>query len=120
MTINMLGRILICAALVGAAQAGDAPVQPATDTANAQPADQANVAKQDQPFEPPPGFRKRTIKGEEYFCKKEVILGSRFPKEICLTRDGIKELEERGELMREEMRQNATKCGSAVGACYTT
>ncbi|HEY4368774.1 MAG TPA: hypothetical protein VGN07_16185 [Steroidobacteraceae bacterium] len=61
-------------------------------------------------FKVPPGYKAREKDGTTLYCRKEVILGSRFPKEMCLTVAQLKDIEERGANQRMEMARGRN-CG---------
>jgi len=91
------------------------PAQRAAQPANAvTPA--ALAAEKTDKFKVPPGYRPRKKDGETYYCKKETILGSRFPQEFCFTSAQLKELEANSAAQRREM-QKGQLCGSATSIC---
>ncbi|MEZ5498307.1 MAG: hypothetical protein R3E77_02635 [Steroidobacteraceae bacterium] len=104
------------------AHTADAPT-PAVSPAEPTPGESqsATVASaqpaQEKPFKVPAGYKVRHIKGEVVYCKEVVNLGSRFGKQVCLSRDALEELEEQGEQTRQELRQHASICGAAAGSC---
>lgn len=86
-----------------AAPAQAAPAPPATPTAAAAAVDTGNFAI-------PPGWRLRKVKGEMVYCKQEVVLGSRFPKLICMDLDRLKAYEANNAENRERMSQGNRIC----------
>ena len=63
------------------------------------------------PFRVPPGWRVKTLRGEELrYCRKEVTLGSRFAKEECLTRDQL-------ELKIKVDAENAARAAQSAQIC---
>ena len=63
------------------------------------------------PFRVPPGWRVKTLRGEELrYCRKEVKLGSRFAKEECLTRDQL-------ELKIKVDAENAARAAQSAQIC---
>jgi hypothetical protein len=103
------------------AEAAAKPAEPAaattsepavTDTATASVAPDPN-----EPFKPPAGYRLKRVKGNEVYCTKVVVLGSRFAKEDCRTEAQLRDLEQQKASMRGEMEQRNRVCsgGSACG-----
>src|SRR5262245_50234719 len=93
-----------CAANPGTPPASDAAAasSPAAQPAAAQPAAAQPAAAQPAAAQPatevdkvlahlPPGFKATRISGELFYCRKMVVLGSRFPKLLCLNEDQVKE-----------------------------
>jgi hypothetical protein len=93
--------------------AADQPAAPAqansTETTKA-------AAETDKPFKPPTGYRAKRVNGNQVYCTKVVVLGSRFPKEDCRTEAQLRDLEAQKESMRGEMDQRNKVC-SGAGAC---
>jgi hypothetical protein len=84
----------------------------ATETAAA-----AVATESSEPFKPPAGYRLKRVKGNEVYCTKIVVLGSRFAKEDCRTEAQLRDLEQQKASMRGEMEQRNRVCsgGSACG-----
>lgn len=83
----------------------------ATETTTA-----AAVAEEDQkPFKPPTGYRPKRVNGDQVYCTKVVVLGSRFPKEDCRTEAQLRDLEAQRASMRNEMNQKSHECTSSAG-----
>jgi hypothetical protein len=132
MRIGLMTALMVVAAMASA----DAPstpasakeAAPATSEAAAQPADtsatqvngdQATAAakvEEDKPFKPPAGYRAKRVDGQQVYCTKIVVLGSRFPKEDCRTEAQLRELELRKQEMRGDMEQRNRVCAGG-GAC---
>jgi hypothetical protein len=93
--------------------AADRPAAPAQ--ANSTEATKA-AADTDKPFKPPTGYRAKRVNGNQVYCTKIVVLGSRFPKEDCRTEAQLRDLEAQKESMRGEMDQKTKVC-SGAGAC---
>ena len=62
----------------------------------------------DKPFKPPAGYRAKRVNGDQVYCMKIVVLGSRFPKEDCRTEAQLRDLEAQRASMRNEMDQTIT------------
>jgi len=64
----------------------------------------------------PIGYKLVVKNGQELYCRKETILGSRFPQTICLDENGLKELEARGQSVRDDLTRSEGKCvGDSCG-----
>ena len=70
----------------------------------------------DKPFKPPTGYRAKRVNGNQVYCTKVVVLGSRFPKEDCRTEAQLRDLQAQKEALRGEMDQKNKVC-SGQGAC---
>lgn len=98
----------------------EAKAEQAADTAAAaKPDAQANTAtpaaEDDKPFKPPQGYKAKRVNGEQVYCTKVVVLGSRFPKEDCRTQAQLRDLEAQKASMRGGMDQSNRVCASAAG-----
>jgi len=121
-----LTAVLILACLAGCASQPQAPqtkvaaATPAPPAApvQAEPAQQA-AAQQgtNEAFKPPGGYRMKKRGAETVYCKKDTILGSRFPEEFCYTEQQLKEIAQRGEDQRLNKDKISGICGGATGAC---
>lgn len=103
-----------------AAQAAPTQTAPATQSEKVavNEATTASVATEEvKPFKPPPGYRPKRINGEQVYCARLVVLGSRFPKEDCRTESDLKELALRKEEMRRDVESSRSICASSNGAC---
>ena len=105
--------------------APNAKTEAAAEAAADQPAAQANSTEEatakaavedDKPFKPPSGYRAKRVNGNQVYCTKVVVLGSRFPKEDCRTEAQLRDLEAQKASMRGEMDQKKMVC-SGAGAC---
>ncbi|HKU12986.1 MAG TPA: hypothetical protein VJQ52_01250 [Steroidobacteraceae bacterium] len=70
-----------------------------------------------RPFKPPPGYKPKRLNGEQVYCAKLVVLGSRFPKEDCRTAADLRELELRKAEMRNDVERTRSICTSDNGGC---
>jgi len=57
------------------------------------------------------------VNGDQVYCTKVVVLGSRFPKEDCRTEAQLRDMEAQKASMRTEMGQKGAVCASSNGAC---
>ena len=104
----------------------DEPAAPTTTT-QAKPAEQATIATSEtQPaatakldtikaLRPPADYRAKRVNGEQVWCAKLVVLGSKFPKEDCRNEAQLRELIRTRESMRTDMEQRTRVCASAGG-----
>jgi hypothetical protein len=100
------------AAAEAAADQSSAPAQANSTEAT------AKAAEADKPFKPPTGYRAKRVNGNEVYCTKVTVLGSRFPKEDCRTEAQLRDLEAQKASMRGEMEQKNKLCSSSAGgAC---
>ena len=67
-------------------------------------------------FRVPAGYRKRDNDGLTVYCRKETILGSRFPQEFCFSQAQLEDLEANSAAQRREM-QRGQICGAKTGLC---
>ncbi len=130
-------RIVLTTALMAAAAIawGDEPSAPASqaeakteaaadavaDAAAAEKSAEQTTAlaqpeeKKDRVFKPPTGYRPKRVNGEQVYCTKVVVLGSRFPKEDCRTEAQLRDIEAQKAAMRGEMDQIKHVCTSSAG-----
>ena len=71
--------------------------------------------KKERVFKPPTGYRPKRVNGEQVYCTKVVVLGSRFPKEDCRTEAQLRDIEAQKASMRSEIDQIKHVCASAAG-----
>lgn len=98
-----------------AAQPTEATTEKAATPAPAAETTAAAVQDDDKPFKPPTGYRPKRVNGNEVYCTKVVVLGSRFPKEDCRTEAQLRDIEAQKASMRGEMDQHNHTCTSAAG-----
>jgi hypothetical protein len=75
----------------------------------------ANPGPSQVPFGLPPGFKPTRISGELFFCRKMVVLGSRFPRHLCLSEDQLKEYLARTEEMKRNKEEASHVCTTSAG-----
>lgn len=97
-----------------AAAAAPAAAAQAAAPAAAQPAEQASKV----PFDLPPGFKPTRISGELFYCRKMVVLGSRFPKQLCLNQDQLKEYLAKNEAMKRNKDEVSRLCTTKEGCSW--
>lgn len=61
-------------------------------------------------FKPPPGYRVKIKEWDVVYCRKEPVLGSRFPKEVCMTEPELKAHLAANEEMRRNKDQSSRVC----------
>jgi len=95
------------------------PAEPATTTTDSATAQTAAVADdKNVPLRPPAGYRPKRVNGQQVWCAKLVVLGSRFPKEDCRNEAELRELIRIRESMRTDMEQRLRTCASSAnGGC---
>lgn len=93
-----------------AAAAAPAPASaPAAEKA-AEPA--ATTATAGEKYDPPPGFKTKTRKGETVYCRSRAPLGTRIKSEECFTEAQIKEVERAMSTATEDIQQKGRMCTS--------
>ena len=75
------------------------PAAAATETATTAKAD----TKEEKRFKPPAGYKPKRVNGEQVYCQKTVILGSKFPKEDCRTEAQLRDMVRSRAAMREDL-----------------
>jgi hypothetical protein len=94
---------------------------PTTETATSDPAAAQTAAVAEDknvPLRPPAGYRPKRVNGEQVWCAKMVVLGSRFPKEDCRNEAELRELIRIRESMRTDMEQRLKTCTSQAGCSW--
>jgi hypothetical protein len=92
-----------------------------TETATSEtPAAQTAAVAEDKnvPLRPPQGYRPKRVNGQQVWCAKEVVLGSKFPKEDCRNEAELRELIRTRESMRTDMEQRLRTCTSVAGCSW--
>jgi len=119
MRLFMLGALVVlggCVANPGSPPTSDAAAAspPAASPAAAQPAAEASK----HAFNPPPEFKPTRINGELMYCRKMVVLGSRFPKMLCLNEDQLKEHMAGNEAMKRNKDEVSRLCTSKANCSW--
>jgi hypothetical protein len=121
--VTALGALALCLAAIPAA--AEEPVAAATDTAAAADtaaataaADTATIAKaaDDDALHLPPGFKPKKRGKYMLYCRKETVMGTRFPVEKCYDEAGIRELI-RAQIENQEQLDQMRRICSTAGAC---
>ena len=123
MRLFMLCSLIVmggCAANPGPSPRSDAAAalpQAAASAPAAAPSPAAQpAAKADKvPFGLPAGFKPTRIDGELFYCRTMVVLGSRFPKKLCLNQDQLKEYMAGNEAMKRNKDEVSHLCTSKAG-----
>jgi hypothetical protein len=106
-----------CAANPGPSAGSDA-VAASPPAAAPSPAAQPAAEASKVPFNLPPGFKPTRISGELFYCRKMVVLGSRFPKQLCLNEDQLKEHMAGNEAMKRNKDEVSRLCTSKDGCSW--
>jgi hypothetical protein len=110
---------VLCALIVMGGCVANPGSPPASDPAAASPpAAQPAAAVSKAPFDLPPGFKPTRISGELFYCRKMVVLGSRFPKQLCLNEDQLKEYMAGNEAMKRNKDEVSRLCTSHDGCAW--
>jgi hypothetical protein len=112
-----------CAANPGPSAGSDpaaASPQAAASASAAAPSSAAEPAAKVSKLPPdlPPGFKPTRISGELFYCRKMVVLGSRFPKQLCLNEDQLKEHIARQEAMKRNKDEVSRLCTTKEGCSW--
>jgi hypothetical protein len=95
------------------------PDATATAAAVASPAAAvADASKADGEFKAPAGYKARVENGATVYCRKVTVLGSRFPKDLCLTESQVRDLEATNDSIRRDKDQSSRVC--TAGGCGST
>ncbi len=89
--------------------AAGAEEPPAKSEAPQESAEAKPDAEATPEFKPPPGFRPRKRGETLVYCRKEAVLGTRFPAEKCYDRAGLRELK-RSEHEQRELLERIRAC----------
>jgi len=111
---------IVLAALVVSLSSGPAlaeePAAAATPAAAAVPAAEkaaepaATTSIAGEKYNPPPGFKTKTRKGETVYCRSRAPLGTRIKNEECFTEAQIKEVERAMSTATEDIQQKGRMC----------
>ena len=106
--------VLLALGASAVAQATE-PAAPAPAAANAKAQQPATT---DLPQEPPKTlkvpseFRRKVVKGEVVFCTTTTVIGSRFPKLLCVNEQGLRDMLDQREASQQELRRSQSICAS--------
>lgn len=73
--------------------------------------DKSEAPEKKPQFKPPSGYRAKIHGWDIVYCRKEAVLGSRFPKEICMNEAELKAYLAANEEMRRNKDQSSRVCG---------
>lgn len=96
--------------IVRAAEPEAEPAQAAADAAGPAGEAQRTAAAADQNYDPPPGFKTKTRKGETVYCRSRAPMGTRIKSEECFTKAEILEVERAMRVNRDDQAQRARMC----------
>ena len=110
---------VLCSLIVMGGCAANPGPAPGSDAAAASPQAAQPAAKASNlPIDLPPGFKPTRISGELFYCRKMVVLGSRFPKQLCLNEDQLKEHIEGNEAMKRNKDEVSRLCTTKDGCAW--
>jgi hypothetical protein len=105
--------------------AGCSSAPPASETMTASAADAAAPAStgaeapestgDKHEFKPPPGYKAKIDGWNIVYCRKMPVLGSRFPKQVCMTETELKEHMAANDTMKRDKDQVSRVCSQAAG-----
>jgi hypothetical protein len=100
-------RVLVLCSLLAMAGCAANPAPP--------PAAERSAEAGEAPFDLPPGFKPTRMNGDLFYCRKMVVLGSRFPKQLCLREEELKEHMARTEALKRDKDQISKVCSQTDG-----
>jgi len=114
LTLATMLAALVVSLSPGAALA-DEPAAAAAAPASAPAAEKAaepaaTTATAGEKYNPPPGFKTKTRKGETVYCRSRAPLGTRIKSEECFTEAQIKEVERAMATATEDIQQKGRMC----------
>ena len=98
------------AALAEEPAAAAAPAPAATPVAEKATEPAATTAAAGDEYNPPPGYKTKTRKGETVYCRSRAPLGTRIKSEECFTEAQIKEVERAMATSTEDIQQRGRMC----------
>lgn len=104
LTLRLAIVLILCMSFAAEAEEPVAKSEAPQTTAKAEP-----DAETTGELKPPPGFRPKKRGDGVVYCRKEIVLGSRFPAEKCYDQAGLRELR-LVELERTEMLERMKAC----------
>jgi hypothetical protein len=115
---NMRILILVTMAVLGGSAFADDKPEPAAErappaaaeTADTKGAQDAKPAEKKPEFKPPAGYKVKIHGWDIVYCRKTPVLGSRFPKEICMTEAELREHLAANDEMRRNKDQSSRVC----------
>lgn len=105
-TLRLAVALTLCVSFAVEAEEPTPKSEAPSTTAKAEP-----DAETTGELKPPPGFRPRKRGDVVVYCRKEIVLGSRFPAEKCYDQAGLRELR-LVELERTEMLERMKACSN--------
>lgn len=115
--LRTLLAISLCAIAQAAEPVASAPDAVAQPTAAAAPVANAPQAPS-KSLKVPSEYRRKVVKGEVVYCTTTTIVGSRFPKQLCVNEQGLRDLIEQREANQQDLRRSQSICagGNSCGA----
>ena len=115
MRILMLTALLVFAASPVLAEDESTQTEPAAATETAPPGNMEAADEKATEFKAPSGYKVKMRDDETVYCRKQSVLGSRFPEEYCFTQAQLEDLERRKRSIQQDTAQRQRMCttGSA-------
>jgi hypothetical protein len=107
-----VSAIFVALCYVAVARAADPPTKNRPSVSSAKESADLNSKS----LRVPAGYRRKIVKGEVKYCTRTTIIGSRFPKDICVDEQGLQALNEQREDDQQALRRQQSVCSTAA-AC---
>ena len=63
-----------------------------------------------RPFKPPAGYKLKRVNGEDFYCAKLYLDGSRLSTQVCRTEAELREIKRTNQSMRNELERRSHPC----------
>jgi hypothetical protein len=70
----------------------------------------AAKAAVEKPAKLPAGYKRKIVKGQEMFCTRTTVLGSRFQKDFCVDEAGLQALQDLQQSNQQDLRRAQSIC----------
>jgi hypothetical protein len=74
------------------------------------------ATEEEKPFKPPAGYKPKRINGDQVWCAKVHVLGTKFPKEDCRTEAQLRDMERTNRAMREDLNRGRACVGAGCAS----
>jgi hypothetical protein len=92
--------------------AAETKAEPRATQATATETTAKAAAEEEKAFKPPAGYKAKRINGDQVWCAKVQIIGTKFPKEDCRTEAQLRDMERTNRAMREELNRGRACVGA--------